>query len=69
MLPLGQQLAGAAAVLDGGSTAALLGSGTLGSARAFSSEPGDNLRSPPAFVFDIDGVLIRGRHTLPQAKR
>ncbi|KAL4440223.1 hypothetical protein ABPG75_003224 [Micractinium tetrahymenae] len=26
-------------------------------------------RGPPAFVFDIDGVLIRGRHTLPQAQR
>lgn len=26
-------------------------------------------RGPPAFVFDIDGVLIRGRNTLPQAQR
>ncbi len=26
-------------------------------------------RGPPAFVFDIDGVLTRGRHTLPQAQR
>lgn len=23
--------------------------------------------APPAFVFDIDGVLIQGRHTLPHA--
>lgn len=23
---------------------------------------------PPAFVFDIDGVLVRGRHVLPEAK-
>lgn len=25
--------------------------------------------APPAFVFDIDGVLVQGRHVLPQAKR
>jgi hypothetical protein len=65
-LPLGQQLAQAAsAALGGGSAAAL-----LGLARQFSSSAATaNPLGPPAFVFDIDGVLIRGRHTLPQAKR
>lgn len=60
-LPLGLQLAKAAA---GGGAAAV-----LGLARQFSSAPIANPLGPPAFVFDIDGVLIRGRHTLPQAKR
>ena len=27
------------------------------------------LTGPPAFVFDIDGVLIRGKVVLPEAKR
>lgn len=61
-LPLGQQLVQAGAALGGGSAAALL-------ARHFSSASAANPLGPPAFVFDIDGVLIRGRHTLPQAKR
>jgi hypothetical protein len=26
-------------------------------------------QAPPAFVFDIDGVLVRGRRVLPEAKR
>lgn len=26
-----------------------------------------NPHGPPAFVFDIDGVLVRGKHVLPQA--
>lgn len=28
-----------------------------------------NPHGPPAFVFDIDGVLIRGRNVLPEAKQ
>lgn len=30
---------------------------------------GCNPTGPAAFVFDIDGVLIRGRHVLPAAKK
>ena len=26
-------------------------------------------QAPPAFVFDIDGVLVRGRRVLPEARR
>lgn len=63
-LPLGQQLVQAGAALGGGAASALLGLG-----RQFSSTSAGNPLGPPAFVFDIDGVLIRGRHTLPQAKR
>lgn len=29
---------------------------------------GCNPGGPPAFCFDIDGVLVRGRHVLPAAK-
>ena len=36
--------------------------------RCLSSEAG-NPNGPPAFVFDIDGVLIRGGDVLPAAKR
>ncbi|GLC44804.1 hypothetical protein PLESTB_001212300 [Pleodorina starrii] len=40
-------------------------------ARAFSSTPVWSSSScpsgPPAFAFDIDGVLIRGKHVLPEA--
>jgi Haloacid dehalogenase-like hydrolase len=36
--------------------------------RCFSSQTG-NPEGPPAFVFDIDGVLIRGGDVLPAAKR
>jgi hypothetical protein len=36
--------------------------------RCLSSEAG-NPEGPPAFVFDIDGVLIRGGNVLPAARR
>lgn len=31
-------------------------------------DPAGNPSGPPAFVFDIDGVLIRGKNVIPAAK-
>lgn len=69
------QLSAAAARLSAGASPASLWGGAaavLGGTRALSlaAEAEQGLaRGPPAFVFDIDGVLIRGRHTLLQAQR
>lgn len=52
-------LSGAAALTFGGTRALSLAADTEQSLA----------RGPPAFLFDIDGVLVRGRHTLPQAQR
>ncbi|KAM0790691.1 hypothetical protein ACM66B_004549 [Microbotryomycetes sp. NB124-2] len=37
--------------------------------RSFSSTRVGNKQPPPAFCFDIDGVLKQGEHVLPRAKR
>jgi len=41
--------------------------GSGGGARGAASGAASFSRPPPAFVFDIDGVLIRGRTVLPAA--
>ena len=48
------------------------GGGSGGGRRLFSSAASAAealAQAPPAFVFDIDGVLVRGRRVLPEAKR
>lgn len=49
--------------------AALLGTQDSWHARTVFNYAPDVLRGPPAFVFDIDGVLIRGKQVLPSAKQ
>lgn len=77
LLPLGAralQLGGLGLTLtavEGGAGVAAAGTPACAAwcSRPFSTVSEALDRAPPAFVFDIDGVLIQGRHTLPQAKR